>query len=330
MRSSGLLISAVLLLAALPQVGLAKSPEVWLERMHDALSSLNYHGEFSYYHGGELSSLQLAHAVVDGVRHERLVHLNGAPREVIRIGNRVTCVLHPGDRLLDLDESIPAGPFAQAYARSLEGLPRGYRVSLGSEDRIAGRDTVQVRIEPAAGDRYGFRLWLDRETALLLRSELLDTAGSPLEIFQFVRIEIGAPIDPALLEEPADDDLVKYDLAFEDAEPAGGERLVHWEASWLPEGFEMAAADVRRAASQQEGVANMVFSDGLASFSVFLEPAPRGAALTHTARHGATIAVMRRVQAELPEPWRVTVVGEVPEETAERVAEHVRPLAAVE
>lgn len=330
MGGRGLLASAAIVLVVLPGVALAKSPEAWLERMHEALSALSYHGEFSYYHGGELSSLQLAHAVVDGTRHERLVHLNGAPREVIRTGDKVTCVLHPGDRLLDLDDSIPAGPFAQAYTRSLEGLPRGYRVSFGPEDRIAGRDTVQVRIEPEAADRYGYRLWLDRETALLLRSELLDTEGRPLEIFQFVRIEIGSTIDPELLREPADEHLVKYDLTFEDAEPEAGERLVHWEASWLPDGFEMAAADVRRAASQREGVANLVFSDGLATFSVFLEPAPGDTTLTHTARHGATVAVMRRVQAELPEPWRVTVVGEVPEETAARIAEHVRPLAAVE
>ncbi len=319
-----------LLLLGLTNDSLAETPEAWLERMHEALSVLTYHGEFSYFHGGELSSLQLAHAVVDGVRHERLVHLNGAPREVIRTGDKVTCVLHPGDRLLDLDDSIPAGPFAQAYGRHLEGLPEGYQVSFGPADRIAGRETVQLHIEPETADRYGYRLWLDRDTALLLRSELLDTSGQPLEIFQFVRIEIGSSMDPALLEPAVGDDLVKYDLAFADTlagdDNPGGDGRVRWEASWLPAGFVMASADVRRVPSRQEGVENLVFSDGLATFSIFLEPAPLNLSPAHTARHGATVAVMRRVVADTPEPWLVTVVGEVPIETAERVAEHVRPL----
>lgn len=304
----------------------AEQPGDWLVRMHHALAELSYQGEFSYFHGGELSSLKLAHAVVDGVRKERLVHLNGAPREVIRKGDRVTCVLHPGDRLLDLDGSIPAGPFAQAFGRALDGLPPGYRARFGDGDRIAGRSAVQIAIEPENADRYGYRLWLDRETALLLRSELLGTDGQPLEIFQFVRIEIGGELDPELLRVPEGEHLVKYDLAFGDAVAGSQAEAVNWEAGWLPRGFEMASADIRRVPARTDAVANLVFSDGLASFSVFLERAPERFSPVPAARHGATVAVMRRVKADTPEPWLVTVVGEVPHATAERVAEHVRPL----
>lgn len=327
-------------------------PGEWLDRMHVALAERSYHGEFSYFHGGELASLSIAHAVVDGVRHERLVHLNGMPREVVRTGDTVTCVLHPGDRLIDLEQSVPAGPFAQSYGRVLDGLPEGYRARVVGEDRIAGRRAIQLQIEPLAADRYGYRLWLDHETALLLRSELLDTSHQALEIFQFVRIEIDGQIDASMLEASVGDHLVKHHLVRRDPvtrDPVGdgwrrkssvgaeaalapavsaplvGSDDVHWEAGWLPAGFAMSSADIRRVPSRTDSVANLVYSDGMATFSVFLERAPADLSPLHVARHGATVAVMRRVAAATPEPWLVTVVGEVPVETAERVAEHVRP-----
>ncbi len=324
LRCIGLLV--LVLLASVVRAASPESPEAWLERMNVALSELTYQGEFSYFHGGDLSSLQLAHAVVDGTRHERLVHLNGSPREIIRKGDRVTCILHPGDRLLDLDESIPAGPFAQAYSRSLTSLPDDYSARFGPSDRIAGRDAIQIEIAPASADRYGYRLWLDRETALLLRSELVDGSDRPLEIFQFVRIEIGGDVDMAMLEAPDGDDFVQYHLTFADDEAERESGQVDWEPGWLPSGFEMASWDIRRVPAREHAVASMVYSDGLASFSIFLERAPDAQSPVHHARHGATVAVMRRVSANTPEPWLVTVVGEVPMETAERVAEHVRPL----
>ena len=340
-RQPGLISLVVLLLALSAVPAHADDPGVWLDRMHAALAELSYHGEFSYFHGGELASLSIAHAVVDGVRHERLVHLNGMPREVVRTGDKVTCVLHPGDRLIDLEQSVPAGPFAQSFGRVRDGLPQGYRASVVGEDRIAGRRAVQLKIVPEVADRYGYRLWLDHETALLLRSELLDTSDRPMEIFQFVRIEIGGPIDADMLEASVGDHLVRHDLvrsqprqptplrAAGDIRPALSSRIdndgMEWEAGWVPAGFAMASADIRRVPSRSDSVANLVYSDGMATFSVFLERAPADLSPLHVARHGATVAVMRRVAAVAPEPWLVTVVGEVPVETAERVAEHVRP-----
>jgi len=361
---------ALLLLSFLANPVAADDAGVWLNRMHTALAERSYHGEFSYFHGGELASLSIAHAVVDEVRHERLLHLNGMPREVVRTGDKVTWVLHRGDRLIDLEQSVPAGPFAQSYGRVLDGLPQGYRATVVGEDRVAGRRAVQLDIEPEVADRYGYRLWLDHETALLLRSELLDTAGQALEIFQFVRIEIGGQVDLAMLEASMGEHLVKHDLVKRDpvkrdpvrrdpvkrdpvrrdpvrrdpseqvpllladttiASTASGRREdgedVAWEAGWLPAGFAMSSADIRRVPSRSDSVENLVYSDGMATFSVFLERAPAHLSPLHVARHGATVAVMRPVTAATPEPWLVTVVGEVPVETAERVARNVRPRA---
>lgn len=320
-RVLGSLLGILLLLASSAS---AAEPEVWLERMHEALEALDYEGEFSYFHGHELASLRIAHAVHDGVRRERLVHLNGTPRELIRDGDEVTCLLPPGDHLLDLEQAAHGGPFARAFSRSPRGLPEPYRASFGRSGRIAGREAVQIRVEPEQGDRYGYRLWLDQATGLLLRSELIGLQGEPREIFQFVRVEIGGPVDPALLEPSSESGLVRQRVSLDGAPPEVSHDRVPWEAGWLPSGFAMSGWDLRDT-GDGPAMTSLMYSDGLASFSIFLEPAD-ASIVQRQERRGATVVVSRKLRDEqVDKPWRVTVVGEVPMQMAERIAEHVRP-----
>lgn len=305
----------------------ATEPEQWLERMHRALVELDYAGEFSYFHGQELTSLRIAHAVVDGVRKERLVHLNGTPRELIRDGDEVTCFIPPGDHLLNLDQTDRSSPFARAFSRPPQGLPEVYRATMGPSGRVAGREAVQVRIQPEQQDRYGYRLWLDEETGLLLRSELIDMRGKPREVFQFVRVEIGGPIEASLLQAPEHSGLVRHKVRYAEPTAEVSPQQIEWEAGWLPAGFRMSGWDLRHQSGQDRpAIASLMYSDGLASFSIFLESAD-GAGIDQQMRRGATVAVMREVRHEtISVPWRVMVVGEVPMQMAERIADHVRPV----
>ena len=94
----------------------------WLGRMNDAFAQLDYDGVFSYWSGGNMSSLRVVHVTKEGVEHERLVHLNGAPREIVREGEKVLCILQPGDKLVAMGGSIPAGPFARAFIRDFSDV----------------------------------------------------------------------------------------------------------------------------------------------------------------------------------------------------------------
>jgi sigma-E factor negative regulatory protein RseB len=300
------------------------SPRQWLDDMNRAFSELSYDGIFSYFSGQDLASLRVVHMVVDGEQRERLVHLNGAPREIVRRGDEVACIVMPGDALLEIEESIPSGPFARAFVRRYDRISESYGLSFFGEDRVADRTAVRVAVMPRDDNRYGYRLWLDKETRLLLRSELVDAEGGRLEIFQFNQIRFDDRVDPALLEpEGKDGSLVTHlTLATKQPQPVARDDLA-WEAGWLPEGFSMAAADIRRAPSSLKSVNTIMYSDGLAAFSVFVEDMPDAGAASMVSRNGATVAVTHMIMDHQDEPYLVTLVGEIPAPTAQRIARSV-------
>ena len=307
-------------------VAASDEPRQWLADMNRAFSELSYDGIFSYYSGDDLASLRVVHMVVDGVQRERLVHLNGAPREIVRIGEEVACIMLPGDELLELAGSIPSGPFARAFVRRYDRISSYYGLSLYGEDRVAGRQAVRMAVSPRDKDRFGYRLWLDKQTRMLLRSELIDSDGKRLEIFQFNQISIGEDVDEQALEPMGHDgSLVSHlTLASQSGVPVPqGEG--RWRADWVPAGFTMAASDIRRTPNTLKSVDTMMFSDGLAVFSVFIEDMPPAGAASMVSRRGATVAVTHLVAGDDQAHHLITLVGELPTATARRIAQSILP-----
>ena len=318
-------VSVAALLAAAPALA-EDDPRQWLDDMNRAFSELSYDGIFSYFSGQDLATLRVVHMVVDGQQRERLVHLNGAPREIVRRGDEVACIVMPGDALLELEESIPSGPFARAFVRRYDRISENYGMSFFGEDRVADRTALRLAVTPRDENRYGYRLWLDKRTRLLLRSELVDADGQRLEIFQFNQIRFGDEVDPRMLEpDGKDGSLVNHlTLATKQPKPVP-EGDVAWQAGWLPDGFSMAAADIRRAPSSVKSVNTLMYSDGLAAFSLFIEDMPDDGAASMVSRNGATVAVTQMIKGNGDEPYLVTLVGEIPTPTAQRIARSVAP-----
>lgn len=322
--SSALLGVSCLLALSASSACADESPRQWLDDMNQAFRELSYDGIFSYFSGQDLASLRVVHMVVGGQQRERLVHLNGAPREIIRKGDEVSCIVMPGDALLELEESIPSGPFARAFVRRYDRISENYGLSFFGEDRVADRTAVRLAVTPRDDNRFGYRLWLDKKTRLLLRSELVDGDGQRLEIFQFNQVRFGDDVDPAMLEpDGKDGSLVSHlTLATKSPEPVTQKDLT-WETGWLPDGFRMAAADIRRAPSSLKAVHTMMYSDGLAAFSVFIEDMPDNGAASMVSRNGATVAVTQMIKGRNDRPFLVTLVGEIPTPTAQRIARSV-------
>ena len=194
--------------------------------------------------------------------------------------------------MLELESSIPSGPFARAFTRSFDEIGDVYQMAFHGVDRIANREAIRMAVMPQDGDRYGYRLWIDTATGLLLRSELVDGNGARLEIFQFATLEVGGPIDGAVFDMSSGESSVVSHLTLgPHSQPRleGGE--MHWEAAWLPQGFAMASWDIRRTPSTLKSINTLMYSDGLAAFSVFIEAMPPAGAGEMTSRHGATVAV---------------------------------------
>lgn len=297
-----------------------------LMKMNLAFADEDYDGTFTYDAGEDLSSIRVVHKVVDGEQRERLVHLNGAPREILRHGEEVVCKVMPGDDLAVLENSIPAGPFARAFVREFERLGGSYQVDDMGEGRVAGRTARRLAITPKDDFRFGYRLWLDAENHLLLRSQLVDQQGQKLEEFLFSNIVFGDEVlDRALESEDMNGSMVSH-LTLKSSsngsvDPVRDGRVL-WTVEWLPPGFKMASADIRRKPAGGESVESMIYSDGIASFSIFLEPMPQKGAARMTARNGATVAIARGV----PTPdghFLATLVGEIPEPTGTRIVESI-------
>lgn len=320
----------LLVLGGFP-LGHAQSGQDLLGRMNDAFINLSYDGVFSYFSGNDLASLRVVHKVIEGVQRERLVHLNGAPREIVRHGEEVACIVMPGDDLIALEKSIPAGPFARAFVRQFDRISDTYSVDEFGEGRIAGRVATRVAVSPKDEHRYGYRLWLDRETALLLRSELVDHEGNKLEIFMFNHVLLGDAVDDTALEP---EDATGSMISHLTLQPPGGEWQPqaqvpepvasndYWQTRWLPPGFEMATADLRQKPASGQSVNSLMYTDGLAAFSIFIEPMPAKGASSMVSKNGATVAVTHRVDS-VDGFFLVTLVGEIPLPTAQEIIKTV-------
>lgn len=318
----------------------------WLERMTQAFQQQNYRGVLIYGDGQEWQTLAITHAVIDGVEQEKLQHLTGLPREMVRHGHDIVCI-HPGDHSPRLNSEL-SNPL-HGFSRVMEIDDGQYHFTLGNVERIAGRFAQRLQVTPVDADRYGYQLWLDQVTGLLLRSDLLNHQQQVLERFQFAQIEIGPDI-PATAFEPDDQGhkLTLYPVSPDHEQISTAD--IGWLPSWVPSGFHITA--VIQAGSPQPQVAaeqkddsgamsklpvRLMYSDGLAAFTLFIDPVSQEHLPEMTSRWGATAAVVRYREHSSAEAdgdnrsrLRVTVVGELPADTMIRIATSVVPAALAE
>ncbi|HET8807952.1 MAG TPA: sigma-E factor regulatory protein RseB domain-containing protein, partial [Methylophaga sp.] len=162
---------AFCLLLLVPVLAWAESDAVaLLERMTQAGKELDYQGVFTYQNGRTLQSIQIFHRNDEEGESERLMSLNGVAREVIRSNDMVTCI-NPEGKQINVSRRPLGRGFPSDLPRRVRSATPFYDVVMGDEERIAGRMTQELAIKPIDGYRYGYRLWVDKETDLLLKSE---------------------------------------------------------------------------------------------------------------------------------------------------------------
>ena len=262
-----------------------------------------------------VATFRVVHKVVDGIERERIVQLDGPPREILRTGDDISYVLPSGDELLALQGTAPARPYDRVFGRRFEDMGDSYQVLVEGRYREAARPAVLLSVTPRHRDRFAYRLWLDEETGLLLRSELKDSQGTDLEIFKFTSLRLGDAVADVDLRPAAEGAVVSRPPEPATVPPATS----NWRARWVPPGFRLNSAAVRQQPGDAQGVDTLVFSDGLAAFSVFIEAMPPTGAGTVVSRNGGTVVLTHSTAGDAGSHL-VTVVGEVPVATARRVA----------
>lgn len=281
----------------------------WLSRMGQAEQQQSFQGTFVYERNGSFSTHNIWHRAQDGKVRERLLQQDGSAQEVLRVDGRTQCVS---------GALVPGLGNTEGTARALDPqkLKNWYDLAIIGKSRVAGRPAVIISLTPKDQHRYAFELHVDRETGLPLKSLLLNDKGQLLERFQFTRLNT---------DEPSESDLQASAECKAVAQGAGKSAGVKaaWHSDWLPPGFELTSSTVRKDPDTNVQVSSLMYDDGLARFSVFLEPL-NGATVTDTRTQlGPTAAVSRRLTTPQGE-MMVTVVGEIPIGTAERIALSMR------
>ncbi|ARB26830.1 MucB/RseB C-terminal domain-containing protein [Pseudomonas tolaasii] len=291
----------------------ADEAQDWLDRLGRAEQQQSFEGTFIYERNGSFSTHDIWHRVQDGQVRERLLQLDGSAQEVVRLDGRTQCV--SGTLVAGLGNS----PDAPSRALDPKKLTQFYELAVIGKSRVAGRNAVIVSIAPRDQYRYGFELHLDRETGLPLKSLLLNDLGQLLERFQFTRLNTSTALADKDLQPSSECTPIAQTHSKAPEVPA----TQAWHLDWLPPGFQLTNSVSRKDTQTKSTVDSLMYDDGLARFSVFLESTD-GASVTETRTQlGPTVAVSRRLNTVEGEVM-VTVVGEIPIGTAERIALSVR------
>jgi len=287
--------------------------ERWLMRLHDAPRACAYIGTFVVTTGSEMSTSRIWH-VGNGERQmARVESLTGTARTTFRRNDEVVTFL-PDSRTVVHETREALGLFPNLLNRADATVTRFYRLRMVGHGRVAGLEADIVQLMPVDPLRFGYQIWTERKTGLMVKLQTLDPAGQVLEQAAFSELQMDAPVVMAKLKVMMDNtqgyQVISPTLVKTSVEDEG------WVLGTPVPGFTPVRCykRIEGGASAANAPLQCVFSDGLASVSLFIEPFDpqrHGRLLAHNLMSmGATSVRMRQLGA-----WWLTAVGEVPPQT---------------
>lgn len=294
----------------------------WLERMTRAMSEMSYQGTFVYVRDGVVETMRITHVNGETGVRERLYSLSGPRREVIRNRDGVRCVLQDSSSVVE-DSLVANTLFPELPLAAMDNTLAGYRLTLSGEARIAGKIAHRVSFEPRDKFRYGYDYWLEEHTGLLLKWVLVDTDQKVLAKLLFTDFTIGQNIDLTELEPDSPAENFVALPTFSKVKTVVTEASPRWRPSNLPPGFKLLSHNQQMS---PDGIfEHMVYSDGLAAVSVYIETKGNEVGVLRGVSQLGTNNAYSRQQGEL----QITAIGEVPAVTVKAIATSmVRSLAS--
>ncbi len=308
-------VIAACVVAALPLAAMADDDWALLDKAAEAAVNLPLSATYMHQLGSELETFRLQRAVDSGVVRERRESLDGMPREIVRVGNELTCYA-PDAKALSAAKLSAIKLFPALLPDNAEDLAQGYHLTRGGMDRVAQKDCQWLVLKPRdAASRYTQRFCIDPQSALPLKVVTATAKGEVVEQFAFTELQLQPPKDKAQLKPRYKQSLVLGKVGGVQQ----GMQPMH-DIKGLPSGFRMVRFVNRPLPGHEKAVQHYVFSDGFAKVSLFVEAAS-GEGVNQTAATAANgIGVASRQSGDM----LLTVVGDLPEAGLQTVLKNIR------
>ncbi|VTP12425.1 Sigma-E factor regulatory protein RseB precursor [Phytobacter ursingii] len=286
-----------------------------LQQMNVASQSLNYELSFISINKQGVESLRYRHARVNNQPLAQLLQMDGPRREVVQRGNEIS-YFEPGLEPFTLNGDYIVDSLPSLVYTDFKRLSPYYDFISVGRTRIADRLCEVIRVVARDGTRYSYIVWMDAETRLPMRVDLLDRDGETLEQFRVIAYTVNGQVASSMQT------LAKANLPPLLSVPQGDNVDFNWMPSWLPQGFSEVSSSRRQLPTVDMPVESRLYSDGLFSFSVNVNRANQNSTdqMLRTGRR--TVSTTIRDNAE------ITIVGELPPQTAKRIADSIKFRAA--
>jgi sigma-E factor negative regulatory protein RseB len=319
MLKSGTYLACCLLLAA---AGASAEPSEktehdWLGKMVAAAHQKDYSGTFIYQSGSYIETSRISHLFDGENEHERLEGLDGERSEIIRKNGKVWCYLGDGKVMVAKRDGMRT--FPSLLPEQFDLLLENYVIQQGHEERVAGFNARSILFHPKDKLRYTHRMWAQSDTGLLLKAVVLDEHEHVIEQYAFTQLNIGGNMDRSWIVPNK-----TPDSNLPEAQPDNPVKLAPQTSGWvvyaMPAGFKKMAEVTRTVRDNHTQVTHLVFSDGLAGISIFIEKLGEKPGI----KTGLYSKGVIQIYSKVLDGNLLTVVGEVPARTVMQVADSVR------
>ncbi|MBM3368572.1 MAG: transcriptional regulator [Betaproteobacteria bacterium] len=314
-RTLGALLAAVSLAGAAQAQAPSNSDAMSaLGRIYQATEKLSYSGTFVYQQGERSETSRINRVYGVGGALEKVEVLDGPRREILRSRDTVKCFL-PESQTVKIEKRVDQRAFPAMLPEDLAELTHHYTVSRGEPARIAGYDCESLVLMPKDELRYGYKLWADATTGMLMRARTFNNRGETVEQFSFTHLEVGN-VPRERLKPPREARHWRVEHAsLAPANLAGAGWSFGAELPGFRKRFELT-----RRMGESRPVSQVMYSDGLAAVSVFIEPT---AGRTEAVRPGVSTLGAVNMYTRQVANYVVTVVGEAPPASLQRIGNTV-------
>lgn len=301
---------------ALANDGHSDDPWALLGKAAHAARDLSYKGIFVYQSGSNSRSIEITHMNSGQGEYSRIVMLDGTPQEVLSQGSNIV-IFSSRDEKVVIEKRRGKNLFPALLPANLDTVRTSYAARVSGSERVANREGVIVLLEPRDEYRYGYRLLTDKELGLLLKVTIVNQDNEVVEQIAFNQLNLLNMKDMAWFKpkvEPGKSYVIEEEIpaSIEDSPEV-------WSLGQLPPGYRQIDHIKRLVSDKKATVNQLIFSDGLSSVSLFIEPLVKGA----RPKVGQTTVGPTNFYASVKSGYQVVAVGEVPQATVAQIANSV-------